>query len=99
MKLRFDAGISCLFTYNFYVLLVLLGLFILHIGDWQIKVQRGDAMRNPVLESTRAISIESPADKIWPWLVQMGQGRGGLYSYERLENLAGTEPLILNTLL
>jgi hypothetical protein len=28
---------------------------------------------------------------VWPWLVQMGQGRGGLYSYQRLENLIGCD--------
>jgi len=44
---------------------------------------------DPTLESTRAITIQAPAADIWPWLVQMGQGRGGLYSYERLENLVG----------
>ena len=44
---------------------------------------------NPVLETTRAITIQAPAEAIWPWVVQMGQGRGGLYSYERLENLVG----------
>ena len=43
---------------------------------------------NPRLQSTRAISIQAPAGEVWPWLVQMGQGRGGLYSYEMLENLA-----------
>ena len=46
---------------------------------------------NPVLTSTRAITIQAQADAIWPWLVQMGQGRGGLYSYERLENLVGCD--------
>jgi hypothetical protein len=46
---------------------------------------------NPSLESTRAITIQAPAADIWPWLVQMGQGRGGLYSYERLENLIGCD--------
>jgi len=45
----------------------------------------------PKLQSTRAITIQAPAEDIWPWLVQMGQGRGGLYSYERLENLAGCD--------
>jgi hypothetical protein len=44
---------------------------------------------DPTLQSTRAITIQAPAAEIWPWLVQMGQGRGGLYSYERLENLVG----------
>ena len=45
----------------------------------------------PVLASTRAITIRAPAESVWPWLVQMGQGRGGLYSYERLENLVGCD--------
>ena len=30
-----------------------------------------------------------PPNAIWPWLVQMGQDRGGLYNFERLENLIG----------
>lgn len=46
---------------------------------------------NPVLTTTRAITIKAPAPDVWPWLVQMGQGRGGLYSYERLENLIGCD--------
>lgn len=45
----------------------------------------------PKLQSTRAITIHAPAEDVWPWLVQIGQGRGGLYSYERLENLAGCD--------
>ena len=45
----------------------------------------------PRLENTRAITIQAPASAIWPWLVQMGQGRGGLYSYQRLENLIGCD--------
>ena len=44
---------------------------------------------HPVQGYTRAITIRARAAAIWPWLVQMGQGRGGLYSYEALENLAG----------
>ena len=46
---------------------------------------------NPNMVNTRAITIEAPVATVWPWLVQMGQGRGGLYSYERLENLVGCE--------
>ncbi|UCG22725.1 MAG: SRPBCC family protein [Chloroflexota bacterium] len=46
---------------------------------------------DPNLESTRAITINAPMAEVWPWLVQMGQGRGGLYSYERLENLVGCD--------
>ena len=39
--------------------------------------------------STHAVTIDAPAASVWPWLVQMGQGRGGLYSYDWLENLLG----------
>src|SRR4051794_37751385 len=34
---------------------------------------------------TRAIAIHAPPAKIWPWLAQLGQDRGGFYSFERLE--------------
>lgn len=37
--------------------------------------------------STRAVTIDAPVDQVWPWLAQLGQGRGGLYSYDWLENL------------
>lgn len=43
----------------------------------------------PRLGYTHAITIEASPENIWPWLAQMGQGRGGLYSYDGLENLAG----------
>lgn len=50
----------------------------------------GDAfMSNVHYQSTRAISIDAPAREVFPWLVQMGQNKGGLYSYEMLENFAG----------
>ena len=41
--------------------------------------------------ATRAITIDAPAEAVWPWLAQMGQGRGGLYSYDWLENLFGCD--------
>ena len=43
----------------------------------------------PRFASTRAISIAAPPSAVWPWLAQIGEGRGGLYSYESLERLAG----------
>jgi hypothetical protein len=39
--------------------------------------------------STRAITIAAPPSAIWPWLVQMGSGRGGAYTYDWIENLFG----------
>lgn len=44
-----------------------------------------------VVQATRAIDVRAPAGQVWPWLVQLGQGRGGMYSYEWLENLAGCD--------
>jgi ligand-binding SRPBCC domain-containing protein len=43
---------------------------------------------DPIYQTTRAITIDAPAGQVWRWLVQVGQGRGGLYSYDWLENLA-----------
>lgn len=43
----------------------------------------------PVIQTTEGVWIDAPASAVWPWLVQMGQDRGGLYSYESLENLVG----------
>jgi hypothetical protein len=40
---------------------------------------------------TRAIAIHAPASAVWPWVAQIGQDRGGFYSYEILENLVGCE--------
>jgi len=41
--------------------------------------------------STRAITIDAPLAAVWPWLVQMGSGRGGVYTYDWIENLFGLE--------
>ena len=43
----------------------------------------------PQLGYTRAITINAPVEAVWPWIAQMGQGRGGLYSFDGLENLLG----------
>ncbi len=40
-------------------------------------------------QSTRAITIDAPPERIWPWLAQTGQDRGGFHSYELLEDLVG----------
>lgn len=43
----------------------------------------------PAVQTTEGIWIDAPAAQVWPWLVQMGHDRGGMYSYEKLENLVG----------
>lgn len=48
-----------------------------------------DLVASPKLGYTRAITIDAPVEQVWPWLVQFGQGRGGFYSYDTLENVVG----------
>jgi hypothetical protein len=48
-----------------------------------------DLIADPDLTATRAITIRAPASQVWPWIVQLGQGRGGFYSYDFVENLIG----------
>lgn len=42
----------------------------------------------PLVTQTMAVTIKAGAAAVWPWLAQIGQERGGMYSYELLENLA-----------
>jgi hypothetical protein len=52
----------------------------------------GDGYIPPLaVRSTRALTIHAPAEEVWSWVVQLGQGRGGFYSYEWLENLFAAE--------
>ncbi|MGB7820378.1 MAG: SRPBCC family protein [Ornithinibacter sp.] len=50
-----------------------------------------ELVTHPMIGYTRAISIGATPEHVWPWLVQMGQGRGGLYSFDGLENLVGCD--------
>lgn len=52
---------------------------------------RDDLIPIPDLLATRAITVPAAADQVWPWIVQLGQGRGGFYSYDVLENLVGCD--------
>ena len=45
-----------------------------------------DLASDSTIGSTRAVMIAAPAEDVWPWLVQIGYGRGGFYSYDWLEN-------------
>jgi hypothetical protein len=58
------------------------------IGD---PLAGDDMIPNADVIATRAITIHAAADRVWPWIAQLGQGRGGFYSYDRLENLVGCD--------
>ncbi len=44
-----------------------------------------DLVPDAEASDTRSLEIDAPPERIWPWLVQMGYGRGGWYSYDQLD--------------
>ncbi len=47
--------------------------------------------RNPAFEIQHAVTIDAPPSAVWPWLMQLGQDRGGFYSYDWLERAFGVQ--------
>jgi hypothetical protein len=60
-------------------------------GEVTTRMPGDELLAEPVLQSTRAISIGAPPGAVWPWLVQLGSGRGGAYTYDWIENLFGLD--------
>jgi len=50
-----------------------------------------ELVENPVVVTTRAITIHADRSEIWPWLIQMGQDRGGFYTHTFFENAVGLQ--------
>jgi hypothetical protein len=50
-----------------------------------------DLIPGAVGQVTREITVNAPPEKVWPWLMQIGQDRSGFYSYTPLENLFGAD--------
>lgn len=46
-----------------------------------------EILTNPVIMWTHGISISARPEKVWPWIAQIGQSRGGFYSYTFIENM------------
>lgn len=58
--------------------------------DELARTMAGDAIiPAPTHTATQAITVKASPDDIWPWLVQIGYQRGGLYSYDWLDRLFG----------
>ena len=50
------------------------------------RVMAGDGSSpDPMYSGTTAITVNASPEHIWPWLVQIGYQRGGLYSYDWLD--------------
>lgn len=56
------------------------------------KTLPGDEIvHEPAVQTTQGITINAPPGAVWQWLVQMGPGRGGAYTYDWVENLFGLD--------
>jgi hypothetical protein len=54
-----------------------------------------DVVPDAPISDTRAITIAAPPSAVWPWLVQMGFGRGGWYSYDAMDMKGSSADRIL----
>jgi hypothetical protein len=57
----------------------------------------GDSIiANATFSATRAVTVDAAPEHIWPWLLQFGYRRAGLYSYDALDNdgIASAEHVI-----
>ncbi|MDB4991186.1 MAG: hypothetical protein JWN04_6364 [Myxococcaceae bacterium] len=87
------AGLGGTLVLMFAVFLSLIRPWYLHWGATEREVSAvlpGDEFVEASSQTTRGIDIDAPAAKVWSWLLQLGQDRGGFFSYELLENLVGT---------
>ena len=88
------------YTIIFYLLIAVVYWFFIHPAymNWGATTAEIN-MEFPIKEnissnriiSTRAITINAPKERIWPWFAQTGQNRGGFNSYYWLENLFGAK--------
>ncbi len=48
-----------------------------------------DLVPDPKWSYTLGVTVDAPPEALWPWIAQIGQGRGGFYTYQTLENMVG----------
>ena len=60
-------------------------------AELRLALPGDEVLHRADLVATRAVTINAEPAKVWPWIAQLGQGRGGFYTYDRLENLVGAD--------
>src|SRR3954462_4290105 len=64
-------------------------------AEVELPLPGDDLVTEPNAIETRGVTIEAPVAKVWPYLVQMGFGRAGWYSYELLDSkVKGAETVV-----
>lgn len=56
------------------------------LGDEARRPLPGDELVSAKVQQTHGVTIHARPTEIWPWLIQMGCRRAGVYSYDRLDN-------------
>ena len=64
-------------------------------GETERDLPGDDAVAEPKIADTRGITIQGTPAQIWPWLLQLGYGRAGWYSYDRMDNTGSSARHIL----
>ena len=59
--------------------------------EYQLDLPGDGPQRRAALEIQHAVTIDAPPAAVWPWLLQIGQDRGGFYSYDWLERAFGVD--------
>jgi len=55
-------------------------------GERWRRLPGDDLLSHPRGSLTHAVTSRRPRSEVWPWLVQMGAGRAGWYSYDSVDN-------------
>jgi len=77
-------------------LMAIVGCYVWAIKPWHLRwgatdeeiarVMPGDGLAAEAGAATRAISIDAGVEEVWPWLLQLGWGKAGWYSYDWIDN-------------
>lgn len=60
------------------------------VGSEAVDALPGDEfVPEPRWSYTLGIAVDAAPEAVWPWIAQVGQGRGGFYTYQTLENMVG----------
>ena len=79
------------------IAIVVVGTYRVFVAPWQRRWGATDdevaasmpgdnLLRADAPSTTRAVTIRATPDEVFPWLLQIGLGRGGWYSYDRIDN-------------